>query len=92
MNEVEIKKGWYYSLGSRFKWEGSMKGIGIAKKFLTGEGDLKITVKGKNGDDVFVIDKTTAVEFVRKHQCFEILNGVNIGYFPASFLEANNKA
>jgi uncharacterized protein YgfB (UPF0149 family) len=75
----------YYSAGKRYGWPYSLTGIGVAKKYFDGEGDIELTI----GDDptVYRIQKSEAREVVNKWKSYYLAGETMLGVIPKELFQ-----
>jgi len=85
IREVEIVKGWYFSVGKRFEWidDGyEMWGVGLDRA-LFNSNMIIVTVDGRK----YTVDTKEARDFIRKYNSHEELQGAKIGYISKSIMK-----
>lgn len=85
IKKIEIKKGWYWSVGARFGWtpQHSVSGVGLNRSLFDDSDKIHITVKG----ETYELDTEEGKAFIKEHKSFETIVGAKVGYVPKSLLK-----
>ena len=85
IKEIEIKNGWYWSVGGRYNWldNHSRDGIGLNRELFNDSDKIHITVKGVK----YELDTEEGRAFIKEHKSFETIGGAKIGYVPRSLMK-----
>lgn len=67
----------FYSAGKKYGWNGAPIGLGINVRLLEGSGDICVRVG--ESKDVWKIDKTRALDFIKKYQSLYKARTVTLG-------------
>lgn len=86
MKTLEIKKGWFWSAGNKYKWAGQgydRPGIGIDCRTLINNPQIKVIVH----DKVYLLESSEAIDFVRKFSAFETHQGIKLAVVSKSLFK-----
>jgi len=85
MADLNIKNGFWYGAGSKFKWshEHHIHGVGIAEKFFKGNKEvISVSVGGAE----YTCDLQNALRFIKKYGSIETRGGIRIGVISRDLL------
>lgn len=88
MKPINIKRGWYWSIGDKFGWVNanhSREGVGLDVKKIKGMDPIVVTIK--DSPLTYSVPRQKAVDFVKQFKSKEQFKKVTMIYLPRTIFD-----